>query len=141
MFLFRAFLVWLLIIFVETIHGTLRQMFVAPAVGDFRARQIAVFTGIVLIFAVAYFFIGWIRAENAKRLLAVGLTWAGLTLIFEFGLGFFVFGFSSERMLEDYDISRGGLMAFGLLFMIFAPYLAAKLKFNHEQTRTDTKVF
>ena len=127
MFLFRAFLVWLLIIFVETIHGTLRQMFLAPALGDFRARQIAVFTGIVLIFAVAYFFIGWIRAGNSKQLLAVGLMWAGLTLIFEFGLGFFVFGFSSERMLEDYDVSRGGLMIFGLLFMIFAPLLAAKL--------------
>jgi len=31
-------------------------------------------------------------------------------------------------MLEDYDISRGGLMGFGLLFMIFAPWLAAKLR-------------
>lgn len=137
MFLFRVFLVWLLIIFVETVHGTLRQVFIAPAIGDFRARQIAVFTGIVLIFAVACFFIGWIRAENAKRLLAVGLMWAGLTLIFEFGLGFFVFGFSSERMLEDYDVSRGGLMIFGILFMIFAPLLAAKLRrLNSSETES-----
>ena len=48
--------------------------------------------------------------------------------LFEFGLGHFVMNYSRERMLEDYDLSRGGLMAFGLLFMFFAPWLAAKLR-------------
>ena len=41
----RAFLVWLLIIAIESVHGTLRVLFLQPLVGDFRARQIAVFTG------------------------------------------------------------------------------------------------
>lgn len=127
MFLFRAILIWLLIIFAETVHGILRQMFLAPTVGDFRARQIAVFTGMLLIFAVAYLFIGWIRAGNAKRLLAVGLMWAGLTLVFEFVLGVFILNYPKERIWEDYDISRGGLMILGILFMIFVPLLAAKL--------------
>jgi hypothetical protein len=56
------------------------------------------------------------------------LMWALLMLLFEFGLGIFVLNYSWERMLEDYDVSRGGLMGFGLLFMVFAPYLAAKLR-------------
>lgn len=54
--------------------------------------------------------------------------WAILTLLFEFGLGLFVLNYSWERMLEDYDVPRGGLMGFGLLFMVVAPYLAAKLR-------------
>lgn len=39
MFLFRAFAVWLAIIFVEFIRGVLRTLFLAPLVGDLQARQ------------------------------------------------------------------------------------------------------
>ena len=128
MYLVRAFAIWLLIMFAESIHGTLRQLFLAPVVGDFPARRIAFFVGMILIFLITYFFIRWIRAETIGSLFAVGLLWAFLTLLFEFGLGFLVLGYSRERMLEDYDISRGGLMGFGIVFMILAPVLAAKLR-------------
>lgn len=128
MYIFRALAAWLLIIFAESVHGTLRQLFLAPLVGDFTARRIAFFVGMFLIFGIAYFFIRWISAENAKQLFAVGLMWMVLTTLFEFGLGRFVLNYSWERMLEDYNISRGGMMGFGLLLMIFAPWLAAKIR-------------
>lgn len=128
MYLVRALAVWLLIIFAESVHGTLRQLFLAPLVGDFTARRIAFFVGMFLIFGITYFFIRWISAENAKQLFAVGLMWMVLTTLFEFGLGRFVLNYSWERMFEDYNISRGGMMEFGLLFMIFAPWLAAKIR-------------
>lgn len=128
MYLFRAFLVWLIIIFAESIHGTLRQLFLAPLIGDFPARRIAVFTGMLLIFIITYFFIRWIAAPTVKSLLAIGIMWMILTIMFEFGLGFFVFSYSWERMFEDYNLSRGGLMGFGLLFLVFVPLIAAKLR-------------
>jgi hypothetical protein len=128
MFLIKAFTVWLLIIFAESIHGTLRQIFLAPIVGDFQARQIAFFIGILLIFAIAYFSIDWIKAPNIKSLFIIGFMWMSLTLLFEFSLGFFVIELSWERIFEDYNLFRGGLMGIGLLLMIFIPYLANKLK-------------
>ncbi len=124
----RAFTVWLLIIFAESIHGTIRQLFLAPLVGDFSARRIAVFTGMILIFAITYLSVRWINAPTKKSLLGIGLIWVVLTVLFEFSLGIFVFKFSRERMFEDYKVFRGGLMGFGLLFMFFAPFLAEKLK-------------
>lgn len=126
MYLVRGFLVWAIIIFAESIHGILRQMLLAPVVGDFPARRIAFFGGMILIFLIAYFFVGWINAQTTKSLFAVGLLWMILTALFEFGLGSFVLHHSPERILEDYDLSSGGLMGFGLLFMIFAPFLAAR---------------
>ena len=126
-YLIRTFAVWLLIIFAESIHGTLRQLFLAPVVGDFPARRVAFFTGMLLIFLIAYFFVRWIDTPNTKALFVVGSMWSVFTLAFEFGLGYFVLNYSRERMLEDYDVSRGGLMAFGIVFMVFAPYLAARL--------------
>ena len=128
MYIFRALAVLLVIIFAESVHGTLRQLFLAPLIGDFAARRIAFFIAILLIFLITYFFIRWISAPNVKSLFAVGLMWMILMTLFEFGLGRFVMNYSWEKMLEDYDLSRGGLMAFGLLFMFFAPWLAAKLR-------------
>jgi hypothetical protein len=136
MYLWRAFLVWLAIIFAESVHGALRQILLAPLIGDFPARRIAFFVGMALIFLIARAFIGWVRARGAKELLLAGLLWAVLTLLFEFGLGFFVLGYSRERMYEDYDVSRGGLMGFGLLFMVFAPWLAAKLRGAAGETKS-----
>lgn len=135
MFLLRGFAIWLLIIFAESVHGTLRQLFLAPLVGDFPARRIAFFVGMLLIFAIAYLFIRWIDAPNLKSLWVVGLMWMILTACFEFGLGYFVLNYSWERMFEDYDLSRGGLMGFGLGFMAFAPYLAWKLRIGKEVSR------
>lgn len=128
MYLLKALFVWFLIIVAESIHGTLRQLFLAPLIGDFQARRIAVFTGTLVIFLVTYLLIRWISAPTVKALLGIGLMWVVLTVSFEFILGVFVLNYTWERMFEDYDISRGGLMGFGLLFMLFAPYLADKFR-------------
>lgn len=133
MYIFRALAVLLVIIFAESVHGTLRQLFLAPLIGDFAARRIAFFVAILLIFLITYFSIRWISAPNVKSLLAVGLMWTILMTLFEFGLGILVMNYSWERMFEDYDLSRGGLMGFGLLFMVFAPWLAAKLRSRKSQ--------
>lgn len=128
MYLIRAFAVWLLIIFAESIHGALRQMFLTSLGGDFPMRQIAFFIGVLLIFLIAYLCIRWIAVPNVKSLFAVGFLWMILTAVFEFGLGYFILGYSFERIFEDYDFSHGGLMGFGLLFMVFVPFLVAKMR-------------
>lgn len=128
MFLLRVIAVWLIIVCVESIHGTLRTLFLAPYVGDFQSRQISIFTGSLLILLVAYLFIRWIRAETTRSLIVVGLVWLALTLLFEVSLGRFVLGLSWERLASDYDISRGGLLLFGLIFLTLSPLIAARLR-------------
>jgi hypothetical protein len=124
----RAVLVWLVIIGVETVHGILRTLLLVPLVGDFPARRVSVFTGSLLIFGVAWAFVYWIGAGTRLRLLGVGLIWVVLTVLFEIALGRYALGLSWDRIAEDYDVTRGGLLGFGLLFMAMAPSLAAKLR-------------
>ena len=124
----RAVLVWLVIIAVETVHGILRTLLLVPLVGDFPARRMSVFTGSLLIFGVALAFVRWIGADTRLRLLGVGLLWVVLTVLFEIGLGRYVLGLSWDRIAEDYDLTRGGLLGFGLLFMAASPWLAARLR-------------
>lgn len=127
-YLLRGFVVWLVIIVAESLHGTARELWLKPLVGDFRARQIAFFSGMALILIVALLFVRWLRTESKQQLLHVGLLWAVLTLLFEFSLGLFVLGYSWQRMWEDYNLLRGGLMGLGIVWLIFVPQLAAKLR-------------
>lgn len=123
----RVLAVWLSIVVAETLHGILRQMFLVPAIGDLPARQVGVFVGSAIIFAIAWSCIRWIGARRARDLFAIGAVWVALIVAFEISLGL-VLGYSRERMLSDYDVARGGWMGFGLLFLLCAPWLAARAR-------------
>ncbi|MEQ1903769.1 MAG: hypothetical protein ABL888_06270 [Pirellulaceae bacterium] len=123
----KAIIVWLIIVAAETLHGILRQLYLAPQIGDLPARQVGVFIGSGIILGVACLFIRWINPKTYTQQFLIGLLWVVLIAVFEFSLGF-ALGYSRERMLEDYDLSRGGLMGGGLLFLLFAPMIAARLR-------------
>jgi hypothetical protein len=125
--LLRGIAVWFVIIFAETIHGIARRLLLEPIVGDFRARQLAVFVASVLIIVIAFLFIRWLKASGTLQFFLVGAMWAGLTLIFEIGIGRFVMGITWERILSDYDLAEGGMMPMGLLVMLLAPLITAKI--------------
>lgn len=126
--LLRGFLVWLVIVFAESLNGTAREFFLKPLVGDVRARQISFFTAMLIILTIAIFIVRWIRASNVFQMLAVGLLWAVLTFCFELLLARFVMNISWEKFFADYNIFAGGLMTIGLLFLIFAPLIAMKIR-------------
>ena len=121
----RASLTWMLIMLAETLHGMARAIFIAPALGDLRARQLGVWVGCALIFAIAWLTARWLGARSRRTQLQVGAFWLVLTLAFEFALGR-ALGASWERILEDYNPARGGFMILGMAFLFLAPMLAAK---------------
>ncbi len=124
--LLRSLLVWLAIIAIETLHGIARVAWLEPLVGDFRARQLAVLTGSLLILTVAWFGVRWMRPVSTRQALGIGALWVGLTIGFELALGRLVMKLPWERLAEDYDLSRGGLLGLGLVAMLLAPWFAAR---------------
>ena len=128
MYLVRAFFVWLVMMGVEFSHGAFRALVLAPYLGDFRARQVSVFTGSLLIVLLACLFIRWIRAQSTGALVLVGVFWLGLTLVFELGLWLYVFRRSWESLASDFNILKGGLFPLGLLVLTLSPLIAAKLR-------------
>lgn len=123
----RALLAWLALIAVETVHGVLRNLFLVPAVGDLRARQIGVAAGSALVLATGLVFIRWIRPPSVRATLWIGALWLVLTLAFEFSLGR-ALGRSWDQLLADYDLARGGYLSFGMLLLALAPWIAARLR-------------
>lgn len=124
----RAFAAWLLMMCLEAAHGTLRTLLLAPRLGDFRARQVTVFTGALLVLGVAWLLVRWIGARERRTLLLIGAAWVAMTLAFEVALGRLVLGYDWGRIASDYDLQRGGLLPIGLLAMALAPLAAARLR-------------
>jgi hypothetical protein len=127
----KAFVVWLLLMVIESSHGMARVALLEPAFGDFRARQVATFTDSVLIFTLAFFCVGWIGAATRWQLLDVGALWLLLTVMFELVLGRLMMHLSWERIASDYNLLQGGLMPIGLLVLTLSPFLAGSIRHRH----------
>ncbi len=128
MMIVRALLVWLLLIAAEIVHGIARAVFLVSQVGQFRSNQIGVFTGSLIIMAIALVFVRWIGACQSFQLLGIGVLWGVLTLAFEIGFGRFVVGASWERLLSDYNVLEGGLMPLGMVVLVLSPWIAGKVR-------------
>jgi len=120
-------LVWMLIMLAETGHGVIREVFIAPVIGGFRARQLGVIIGCVLIFVIAWLTARWMNARTRREQILAGALWVALTLVFEIALGRAT-GASWSRILSDYNPFHGGLMLFGLAFLFFAPLSTKRLR-------------
>jgi hypothetical protein len=123
----RAALVWMLIMLAETGHGIVREVFIAPVLGDLRARQLGVLVGCIIIFVIAWLTARWMGASSRRQQFRVGAFWVILTLVFEFALGRAT-GATWSRILSDYNPAHGGFMLLGLAFMFITPWLTRKLR-------------
>lgn len=123
----RVLAIWILLMAVESLHGTLRTLYLAPLLGDAPARRLSVLTGAILIFLVTLFTVHWTEARSTRQLLGVGILWVALTVAFELMLGRLALGMTWHRIASDYDLAHGGLMIPGLIFMWFAPWLAVRM--------------
>lgn len=123
----RALLAWLAIAVAESVHGIIRRVFVLPVIGELPAHQVGMLVGCLIIFAIACASIRWIGARSTSELLTVGAVWMVLMAAFEVSLGY-AFGYPLSRILQDYNIAEGRLMIIGMVFMLLAPLLAAKVR-------------
>ena len=127
----RALLIWMVIAGAEVLHGILRTKLLNPRVGDRRARQIGVITGVLLNFLITWLALPWMltgKTAQTGQLLAIGGMWLGLMLAFDVGFGRWVFRFTWERIDRDFDLRRGGLLGLGMLLLGLSPWLAAWLR-------------
>jgi hypothetical protein len=126
--LVRSLAVWLLIVLVEVLQGTVRTVLLKPRIGDLRARQVGVLTGSAANLAVAVATVRWIDASDHRHLLGIGLLWLVLTLVFEVAFGWLVARKSWGRIASDYDLRHGGLLPLGMAALALSPVAAARLR-------------
>lgn len=123
----RAALVWLLLAVLAIACGILRQLLLAPRLGDAAAHVIGTLAVVALFTAVLWRAVPWVApAWPARQLLGLGAAWTAATVAFEFGFGRYVIGHPWSRLLADYNFLRGRLWILVLLTILLVPPVAGR---------------
>lgn len=123
----KALTIWAVILVLAMLNGALREYALIPGLGTPAGLIASGLLLSVLILAVAFAALPWLNPRGAGQLLAVGLGWLALTLIFEFSFGLWQ-GKSWPQLLANYTFENGNLWPVVLLVTALAPWLAAKLR-------------
>lgn len=122
----RGFLVWCLMMAVETVHGVLRGMFLAPSIGGDAAAMAGWPVAALLVIVIATATIRWTGVGDPARLAAMGAVWAVLTLLFEVVIGVL-------RGLDAASVAAalsptGGTVTWSAALMAVTPLLADRIR-------------
>src|SRR5690242_19562358 len=103
--LIRAPAIWLVILVLASLNGAVRDLIVAPRIGDTLARAISTIVLCGLVMLVTWASVRWVAPREPRQTLQVGLFWVVLTLTFELAAGR-LSGKPWSVVLADYDVLR-----------------------------------
>lgn len=126
--LFKATVIWLVIVVAAIFNGVVREQIIAPWAGADLALPLSGMLLVVLVPVITYISIPCIGSSDQKTYLVVGLFWLVLTLSFEFLFGYYVAGKPWEEIIQVFDIRKGDLFIVVLVVTATSPWLAAKFR-------------
>ncbi len=123
----KASLIWLVILVLAVVNGALRESVLVPWLGGPRALALSGLLLSVLIVAVAYLSLPWLKIFRPVQCWLVGFFWCTLTLVFEFSFGVWQ-GKPWPVLLEAYTLKDGNIWPVVLAVTALAPCIAARLR-------------
>jgi hypothetical protein len=132
MLFIKSFGIWLVLLLAAFINGAMREMLIAPRVGEQIGHRIGVVVFSCVIFGITYVFVKTLTPVPFSSLLYVGLFWLALSLLFECGFFHYVMHEPWEKLLADYNIFRGRLLIVVWLTTLFSPLLCGWLLSNRQ---------
>ncbi|WP_197427876.1 hypothetical protein [Halogeometricum sp. CBA1124] len=118
---------WVGLVVVALLNATFREVVLAPAVGDYAGHVLSTVSLLAALAVVAYLYFDRYAGHSARELVAIGLLWATLTVLFEFGFGHYVMGTPWSVLLADYNLLAGRVWVFVPIAMATYPFLFGRL--------------
>ncbi|MEZ4599033.1 MAG: hypothetical protein R2940_04510 [Syntrophotaleaceae bacterium] len=123
----KAVAVWAGILVLAVLNGLLREALLLRIFGPPAALIVSGGLLSALILLAAFLALPWLGTRRRSELLAVGIGWLLMTLVFEFAFGLWQ-GKSLQTLLTAYTFKDGNLWPAVLLVTALSPCLAAKLR-------------
>ena len=124
----RSLAVWLLLVVLAIVNGTLREKLLVPLFGQAVALPLSGVTLSVLILLLTYLLLPFLKASGASDYWLIGALWLVMTLGFEFVFGHYVARKPWPEILAAYDVRTGNLWPLVLVVTFLAPYLVARFR-------------
>lgn len=121
--LLAAMALWVGLAVLAVLNATVRELLVAPVVGDYWGHVVSTVTFIAALSVVAYWYFTLRTDHTVTELAVVGAAWLVATALFEFGFGHYVMDNSWAALLADDDLLAGRVWVLVLLALAVAPVL------------------
>jgi hypothetical protein len=119
-----ALAVWLWLFVLAFSLGAVRELLVAPAIGEQAAHVVGTLAFVAGLLGLTAVFVRRIRPRcSPTGLWLVGLLWLALTVAFEFLFFHFLAGKPWEVLLADYNVLRGRIWVLVPLAELVGPPL------------------
>lgn len=128
MFLIKAIAFWLVMVLAAIANGLLREKILTVYLGESVALPASGILLSVFILIIVYNAIDYIVPKTVSTCLALGIFWVGLTLMFEYGLGYFVLGKQISEINQVFNVSSGNLFLGVVVVTLWSPLLIAYFK-------------
>lgn len=118
-------LLYPLLFAVGFVHGALRELTYGRYMGEYEKHAVGTVAGILLV-GIAIYIINYLRPFRSKaQALKVGVVWAVLTVVFEAVMILVFMKEDVSTVLNAYDLSKGQLWPFVLVFVTVFPVIIA----------------
>lgn len=119
--LWKYLAAWLVMLLLSVANGALRDFTYGRHMTELAAHQVSTVIGILLLGAVMWVVIRLYPPRNARYAALIGVLWAALTVAFEFLFFHFVGGHSWAELVANYDVLRGRVWVFVVVWLLVAP--------------------
>lgn len=113
--------VWIGLAVLAILNAVVREIFITPMVGDYWGHVASTVTFIAILSVVAYLYFTRYTEHSVRELLAIGLIWFVMTVLFEFGFGHYVMGTPWDVLFHDYNVLAGRVWVLVLVALLLAP--------------------
>ncbi len=105
----------------ETLHGIFRAAVLVPRIGKKPALKVAIVSGSLLAFALCWWRVPAMGVTATLPLLGIGFVLAHILL------GRWLLKRPWSRAFEDFNPATGNYLLFGIVLLVFFPWLAVQL--------------
>lgn len=119
---------WLVMLVISIANGAARDFTYGKHLSELTSHQISTASGILLLGAVIWVFGILVAPASGHEALSIGLFWAALTVAFEFIFFHYVGGRPWSELLANYNVLKGRVWVFLVLWIAVAPYVFLRLR-------------
>lgn len=123
----KAVLLWLVLMVLAILNGTVRIKLIIPYTGPTAGLAISTVMLCGLILLATWAGIRWLGPASTSQAWGIGLLWLVMTLVFEFGAGHFLFKKPWSELLLDYNIANGRIWILVPIVTALAPWWMARV--------------
>lgn len=117
----RYSLLWFALAIIAIANGILREQTYGKILSELSAHQLSTVTGVILSGLFVYYIHRIWPIESSNQAWIIGSIWLVATILFEFGFGHYIAGHSWSHLLNDYNIFKGRVWSFFLLWVFVMP--------------------